>query len=89
MDNDVKVIYVSRDADSQLRSWDTVKLMFNAAQSVTVAMALAKAKDQLDLDDAFLGRAHIFVNGVAATQQKVLAHEDMVLLKDALAKDNG
>jgi len=84
-----KDIFVSRDPDSQLRPYDTVKLEFRPDESVTVRKAIETAAAELDLPDDWASKFQIYTDGVACTLDKVLSHESMVLLKASLAKDNG
>jgi hypothetical protein len=87
--SDKKDIYVSRDPDSQLRTYETVKLEFRPDELVSVRKAIEVAAEELDLPDDWAKKFSIFADGVACTIDKVLGHESMVLLKASLAKDNG
>jgi hypothetical protein len=84
-----KDIYVSRDPDSQLRTYETVKLEFRTDELISVRKAIEASAEELDLPDDWASKFSIFSDGVACTLDKVLQHDSMVLLKATLAKDNG
>jgi hypothetical protein len=89
--SDTKDIYVNRDPDSQLNAYDTVKVIFNASEVVTAEKAIMKAAPELDLpaDRSIFNKFQIFVDGVLSQPDRILQHNQMILLKQGVAKDNG
>lgn len=87
--NDTKDIFVGRDPDSQLRTYEVAKVIFNVSDVVTVRRAIEAAAEELDLPSDWAQKFSVFADGITCTLDKVLSHEAMVLLKTSLTKDNG
>lgn len=81
-------VFVKRDPDANLNTYDEVEAQFDSFSPPTVKQAVERVMDEIDLSPSDTARMVLFVNGMQATADKVLEDGDKVYLKEN-SKDNG